>query len=206
MSITIKSNVPGFVSGLDKLAKKQAPFAASRALNNTAWKVKAAEEKGVSTHIDRATPFTKKSVRVKKSTKKYLTAAVFFMPVASKYLKPIVEGEKEVYKKGGGKLIPATEKMQNQFGNAPRKTVIKSLLSDKKRYFSGTPTGRKTKGIYRRLGTSHDKKLQLLFTWSNEMDHREVYPFYDIADKEVKRVFERELKKAMDYAIKTAKR
>lgn len=76
IKISVKHNIDQVVKTLDTIQRKQIPFAISRTLNDTAFKIKAAEEREVRDVFDRPTPRTQKAFYVKRSTKQKLVAEI----------------------------------------------------------------------------------------------------------------------------------
>jgi hypothetical protein len=88
------------IENMDALARKQLPYALKEALNITAADVQKAEVKKMQETLDRPTPYTLKSVKIKSATKAKLEAAVYFpessfgkgSTAAAKYILPQVAG------------------------------------------------------------------------------------------------------------------
>ena len=76
MKITVKSNIDEATRGLSDLARRQIPFATSRALNATAKSVQDRLSREITSRFDRPTPWIQKSPFVRNSSKENLEAIV----------------------------------------------------------------------------------------------------------------------------------
>ena len=203
MSIEISSkDVKKFAASMRRISKKQMPFAGSKALNDTAFDIRGDEITAINKYIDRPIPFTKKGVLVKKATKTKLVAFVKIRPAQARYLQWQVFGGKRL---PDNKAIPVPVGQKvNKYGNMS-KSAIKNLIKQKKT-FSGVPTGHsKAAGIYRRLGYKGRKQIKLMVAWEPEADYKPRLPFYEVANKTVKRVFVKNTDKAVRFAMRTAR-
>lgn len=77
-TISVKSNIDEVMRRLDDVAKRQVPFAASKALNQAVFKAAEATKKEIAKVFDRPTPWVLGGVRYVKSTKQKLSASVDF--------------------------------------------------------------------------------------------------------------------------------
>ena len=78
MQIDIRSDVKELTKSLNRIQRKQIPFAISRAINTLAFDVRKTLQDGLDIHMDRPTPYTKSGVQIEKSTKKNLVTEVGF--------------------------------------------------------------------------------------------------------------------------------
>lgn len=102
---------------LRALEKKQLPFAISLAINRTAIKVKEAQEHEIKDVFDRPTQYIQRSVFVKPSTKKDLTAIVGIKDQATKSVPPSKILSAEVA--GGERRLKRYEKALRAVGALP---------------------------------------------------------------------------------------
>lgn len=122
---------------LDDLAKRQVPFAAARALNDTAQVAANAVRKEMPRIFDRPTPFTKNAIGVERATKQRLQARVFVKDRQAEYLEVQEIGGTRQPKK---KALVIPEQMQlNQHGNMPRRAL--QIAKARKNTFIGTVRG-----------------------------------------------------------------
>ena len=101
MKISVKADVKELTRGLNKIQRKQIPFATSKALNTLAFDVRKTLQDSLDVHLDRPTKYTERGVQVKKSTKKDLVAEVGF--------------RSRTFGKGQGS-VPQAEYMKLQIG------------------------------------------------------------------------------------------
>jgi len=191
-----------FKQAMNDITRKQMPFAASVALNRTAWDIK---ERGLDPamdeEIDNPTPFTKKAVRVKKSTKKRLVAFVYLYPLQAKYLGFIIRGGTRRPQKQAI-LFPVKQKT-NKYGNMPRRAVEKLLENPK--VFSGIPHGRTTPGLYKRLGKKGRKQLRLMVSYQKRATYNKQFHFYKVAERTASKFFKKNMLEAKREANRSAK-
>lgn len=178
-----QSPVAKFRKSMDGIARKQMPYVGMVALTRTAWDVKKAVDAKMDTHLDNPTPFTKRGVRVKAATKAHLVAYVSVSPLQAKYLRFAVKGGLRTPKKRAI-LMPVGQRV-NKFGNMPRKAVGNLIQSSKT--FTGTPRGRKTPGIYKRMGTKKKPQLKLMVSFQDRATYKKLWPFYETAEQTAKK-------------------
>lgn len=206
MQVSIKSDLKQTVKALNKLQRKQIPFAVMSALNNTAFDARKEALAQMPKKLDRPTRFTtgKGAVRVKKSNKKNLTARVFIAPIQAKYLLPQIKGgtyrpERRAF------LIPAGVKL-NKFGNIPRGKK-KRLLTDNNKFFSGVPKGMldAKPGVWERYGSKKKPKLRRMAVYKDITRYRVRYNFPEIVKGIVARNFKKNFQRSLAFALKSAK-
>ena len=78
MHVNVTADIKDLIKKLDKVQKRQLPFALSNALNTVAFDARKTVMESLDIYLARPTPFTKKGVQVQKSNKKNLTAYVGF--------------------------------------------------------------------------------------------------------------------------------
>lgn len=187
---------------MEGIARKQMPFAASVALNRTAWDLK---KKGldpaIDKEIDNPTPFTKKAVRVKNSTKHRLVAFVYLSPLQAKYLGFIVRGG--IRRPNKRAILFPVKQKTNKYGNMPRRAVANLMKNPK--VFSGIPHGRTTPGIYKRLGPKGRKKLHLMVSYQKRARYEKQFHFYEISERQAKKSFKKNMLEAKRLANRSAK-
>ena len=143
--LSINHNIKSIIKKLADVHDKQLPFATSLAINNTAKKVKAAEEKEIRDVFDRPTLFTQNSLFIKPSNKTNLTASVKLKDEASKgvpaakYLQAEIKGGErrlkryEVALRAAGVLpegyftVPGEAAKIDAFGNMSRGQINQIL-------------------------------------------------------------------------------
>ena len=204
--------------------RKQLPFATSVAINNTAFDIRTALNKGTVGAFNKPTKFTQKAFIVTKSKKTNLVAHTFAVDKAGKdrarYLRFGVEGGQrppkgfERYFAGlpnDGTLgmdvyfMPTRQTKRDSKGNITRSTLKKlSARVTAGTAFIGTPKGgNRPAGIYVR-----EKKSVLLakfITTTSKPTYTGRFNLQVIGDKVINRRFNQHFNKAMSEAIDTAK-
>ena len=163
MNIGIKADIKRATRKLNNAAKKQIPFAASKSLNELAFNIsrKSLPKKADQVFEGGATSFTKRGFKYIKSTKRKLTSVVYIDDRQGKYMRYQVDGGERKPEKVAI-LAPTQHSKLNKYGNFT-KTTISKMISDKSKYFSGTPKGQTpgadNQGIYERY--AKNKKIKL---------------------------------------------
>lgn len=153
MRFDISVDITGATRMLDRLARDQVPFAASKTLNAVAQKVLEAEQHEMRDVFDRPKPYTLNSLRVIRSTKRDLQAVVTFREAfgkaqipASKYLAPQIKGGSRREKRfevalrragvmpNGYRAVPGQGLRLDAYGNVPGATIVRILS-----YFKAFP-------------------------------------------------------------------
>ena len=216
MQISVVANTKQLTKHLNRIQKKQIPFATSKALNDVAFDARSYVQKSLPRRLDRPTKGIISSVQVQKSKKKNLTAIVGFAGLGFKSTK-WSESPAEIMRrhiKGGtrtpqGKAIPvpiARNLKLNKFGNMPR-TKIKTLLAKPDKYFSGQPKGRDA-GIYERIKRTKRKpgKLKMLVNWESTTQYQSGrFPLQKIVELAVKKKYRMRFDAALNNALRSAR-
>jgi hypothetical protein len=122
IDLSVRAEFKGLEKTLSAFAYKQLPFAQAQAVNTLAKRVAAVESANLKREFPTLTPFTERSVGVKRATKADPTAIVFIKPVAAQYLKPYEDNGTHFL--GGKKaLLVPIDQATNQYGNLPRGTL-----------------------------------------------------------------------------------
>ncbi|EHL97720.1 hypothetical protein HMPREF9946_04003 [Acetobacteraceae bacterium AT-5844] len=138
---------------LDDLAKKQVPFAAAQALNETAQMAQISVRRQLPSIFDRPTPFTMNAIGIQRATKGRLEARVFVKDKQAEYLKVQEDGGTRIPKKRAI-LLPRAIRL-NQYGNMARGAIAAARA--KPNVFSGKVEG--VPGLYQRLKKGAAKLL-----------------------------------------------
>lgn len=196
MQISIESELKRFEKDLTEIEKKQIPFATSVALNNTAVEAQKEAQRQMGKRLDRPTPFTKKGVRVKRSSKRNLQASVFIQDIQAEYLKYAIDGGT---RKPKGRAIPVPQQIRlNKYGNMPR-NKIRSLLAREDVFVINND---ESAGIYQRMKNG---TFKLLASFHSEAKYKKRYPFEDIVYKEAGKRFKPFMAQSLNKALATAK-
>jgi hypothetical protein len=221
MQIDIRSDVKDLTKSLNRIQRKQIPFATSRAINTLAFDVRKTLQDGLDIHMDRPTPYTKRGVQVEKSTKKDLVAEVGFRSktfgkgrgeaTQASYMKRQIEGGT---RKARSKAIPVPVPKNlktNKYGSIVRGKV-KRLLQDKDKYFSGVPKGiPDAPGIWQRMPANSKRKknrggkIRMVIAWEPKTQYKSRFPFKRIVETTIKTNFRRRFDFELREALKTAR-
>jgi len=213
MQMSVLADTKQLTKHLNKIQRKQIPFATSKALNDVAFDARSFIQKSLPRRLDRPTKGIISSVQVEKSKKKNLVARVGFAGLGFKSTK-WSESPAEImlrHIKGGtrspqGKAIPVpivNNLKLNKFGNMPR-TKIKTLLAKSDKYFSGQPKGRDA-GIYERTKRTKRKpgKLKMLINWESTTQYKAGrFPLQKIVELAVKKKYRMRFDSALKYALR----
>ena len=213
MQVSVKANVKQLTKGLNKIQRKQIPFATSKALNTLAFDVRKTLQTVLPEYIDQPTPYTTRAIQVEKSTKKKLITTVGFrgfgfgkgkgsVPPAEYMALQIGGGTRN--KKGRGIPVPTKHQKTNRYGNVVKGRINK-LLADKQKFFSGIPKGmgKDAAGIWERLGKKG--KLRMLIAWEDRAIYQKRFPFRMIVDKTIRTNFKKRFESALRDALQTAR-
>ena len=224
MQISIESDVKKLTKSLNRIQRKQIPFATSRAINTLAFDVRKALQDGLDLHLDRPTPYTKRGVQVEKSTKNNLVVEVGFRSktfgkgkgkaTQASYMKRQIEGGA---RRPNKRAIPVPIKKNirlNKYGSLAS-NKLKSFLADKDKYFSGKLKGAKGKGtgegIWERMPANSKRKknrggkVRMVISWNPKTDYKASFPFKKIVDTTIRTNFRKRFNFELREALKTAR-
>ena len=181
--IKIKVNTKNVEQLVKNIANKKLPAAIKNSLNDIGFKVKDDEVKALKQYLDKPIPFTEKGYEVVKATDTNHVVTVQARPIQEKYLAYAVDGgSRSRSPKGKVNIVPTGKQYTNQYGNVP-KGVLRMLLRDKKRFFSGAPRGRGSAnaGIYQRIGD----RVKLMIAYEGTVTFKKRLPFEEVARESV---------------------
>lgn len=193
MQISMKMEIKQVSRYISRVHKRQIPFAASQALNDSAFKAREKVMQAMSASLDRPTPWTKKGVIYKRSNKNNLTASVSITPERWKYLKYQVEGGSRQPAK---KAIPVPVAMRrNKYGNMA-KGGLQNLINSPKT-FVGQIDG---------VGGVWDRKTgRLLVAFVSEATYEKKLAYHAIVRAAVRKNFKRDFDRRLAAAIRSAR-
>lgn len=200
MQINVKADLRKAERFLLVMEKRQIPFATSLALNRTAEAIQRLEKRKIVQDLDRPTPQVVKSIRVQRSHKRRLTAAVFILPAISRFLRYQIHGGTRP-PRGHTEAVPVKLGL-NKYGNIAgrRQGKLKKLLA-KPDTFSGTING--VSGIWQRgRGRMRNKRVKLLVAYETVTRYRPRFPFYRYAEDAARRAWPRQFVRAFRRAIR----
>lgn len=197
LSVDLKS----FKRDLDKIAKKQVPFAVAMALNDTAEDVQADWKGDLELDLDRPTPFTLKGIYRRRASKRNQVAKVGFKPVQSGYLVLQMKGGTR-RPKGRALIVPAGARL-NKYGNMPRGAVGKAAAKA-----STFVAGRNGRGQHLKAGIYERKrggKIKMLMSFKSKARYQRRLDLMPTAERSVQRVFPGHFATRFRAAMVTAK-
>jgi hypothetical protein len=205
MRISIKTNVKQVTKDLNKIQKKQIPFATMLALNDVAFGSRKELQKQSHKKLDRPTPFTVKGFQVVKAKKRELTSIVYVDSKRYDYMKHQIDGGIR-FPKNRAIPVPTRNLRVNKYGNMPRRK-IETLLA-KKNTFSGTPRGggknaNATPGVWQR--TNKNYKLKQLVSYVQYAKYTPRFNFEKIVKGYVGNTFNKHMEKRLNAALATAR-
>ncbi len=205
---SVNHDINKLTERLTHVQKSQIPFATAHALNHTAFELQKVLREDAKKGLKNPTPFTEKAWMVRKAGKRNLFAEVYTANNRGDYWPRLVRGGAETPKKLS-LVEPVADSAKNKYGNIPRGKV-KRMIANEKKYFSGTPKGRRGRryaGVWER--TQSNKKLQMIVHYHKGAKQRPVYYPYSrierLATLVIRRNFRQQFPKSMEYALKTAK-
>ena len=199
-SISVSGDLKKLKKSLNRIQKKQIPFALSGAINDLAFKSRPAEQNVMRQMIDRPTPFTQKGILVEKANKRTLKARVKITPVRWKYLKKIVNGGTST-RASGSHAIAVNQSLSNKYGNLPRNKS--RSLSKRKNHFKATINGRS--GIWKRGLGKRSRSLSLQIVHKKSTNVPRSYRPWVATARIVKTNFRSTFDKRMKFALSTAR-
>ncbi len=204
-----------------KQISKQAPFALSRALTETARKIEQAERKALQRRLESPTPFTVNSVRSKGATRSRPVAKVFVMDKAAEYLDPFEFGG--VHHLNSKALLNPKDIRLNKYGNIAknrlgalksRPDVFIGKIKNEAGDIRGVFQRRKYQKVKRRAkrsknGTRRPRIKQrppkLLIRFGDALPVKPVLGYMDRANMMANALLPSEMSKAMAEAMRTAR-
>jgi hypothetical protein len=233
MQMSVLADTKQLTKHLNRIQKKQIPFATSKALNDVAFDSRSFIQKSLPRRLDRPTKGIISSVQVEKSKKKNLVARVGFAGLGFKSTK-WSESPAEIMRrhiKGGTRSpkqlphlrIPSDTKggglKLNKFGNiAGKKGKLQKMLGNKDQFFSGIPKGdysMKDAGIWERTPRNSKRKSNKKHQASGKIVQRiayepstrykSIFPFKKIVDLAIKKNYRKRFDAALNKALSTAR-
>ena len=223
MQIDIRSDIKELTRSLNRIQRKQIPFATSKALNATAFDVRKTLQDALDIHLDNPTSYTKRGVQVEKSTKRNLVAKVGFRSrkfgkgqgkiTQAEYMKRQIKGGTR-FPQGQAIPVPVPSNMRpNKFGNIQRGKIDR-LLADKDKYFSGTPKGGKGgAGIWQRMPANSKRaksrnkggRIRMVIAWEPKAQYSGRFPFRQIVARTVRKNFRLRFDTSIRQALASAR-
>jgi len=203
MHISVKSNVKQVAKQLQRLHKKQIPFATMLALNDMAKEISRDHlpKQAHKTFDGGATDFTKRGFKYTTASKTNLTASVYIDDIQADYLKYQIDGGTRTPK---SKVIaaPARDAKLNRYGNL--------TASNRKKYWSKTDRYKSDKsGIYERRGRGKASKWAKVLNFIRTASYRAKFHYHRLILERMNHRtigFRAKMDKRLDQAIRTSKK
>ena len=233
MRISVVAETKKLTKHLNRIQRKQIPFATSKELNDVAFDARLFIQKSLPRKLDRPTKGITSSVQVEKSKKKNLVAIVGFAGLGfratkwsespAKIMRRHIEGGIRS-PKGSHHRIPSNTKgggmKLNKFGNiAGKKTKLQKMLGNRDQFFSGVPKGdysQKDAGIWERTprnskratGTRAKKwkatgKIVQRKAFEPFTRYKSIYPFRKIVELTIRNKYHKRFEAALKFALRT---
>ena len=202
MGITYDYN-PGALRAL----RKQIPFAASRAINETLFDMRTRVQMEAVQQLDKPTRFTVQGFQVSKSSKRNLTGSLFIESKRWRYLRWTIKGGRKTAADDGGKalLFPRLKSRINQYGNLKSKRKLISRAEAAKNQFVGKPDHASVAGIWQKLGGKRNPRLRLIAQFGKSADYQKTFAFFESGRRALETVWQRNWDNAIEHALRTAR-
>lgn len=199
IEINIDSELKDLEKSLTRFYRKQIPFAASKAINDTLFGAREHMQDMATMNLHKPTPFTLRGFKVHRSKRDELAGVLYIDDIQAKYLKYQIEGGTR--RPGKRKLgIPLRNMPRNKYGNVPGwRNKIEKLNNDPNVYFE---EHNGISGLWRRYKRRPPK---LLVVFKNEVDYKKRFDYYRHAKRYIDARLVGNLGRAIERAIKTAK-
>ena len=196
MEISLKADFKQVIKKLKRIERKQIPFAAMLALNDTAFQSRKVAVKAMPRFIDRPTPVTLRGLLVGRAKKAQLASKVFFKPFVWRYMRfQVVGGTRSSSRKIA---VPGREVKLNKYGNIPGRR--RGLLTGGA-YFADMGGGRT--GIFKPKGKKGKRVLRAILVDSAAYKPR--YPFHTIIERAARKRFKPNFERSLTRALRTAR-
>jgi len=216
MKISVEMDIKQVSRYIANVHKKQIPFAASQALNDTAWDARRELQDQLPKKLQSPKKFTVDGVRVGKSSKRRLMATVYFADNRAKYMHHQVHGG--IRAKGGSGVVavPTRNVKLNGQGN-PVKSQRPAELMKRSDVFSGVPRGHNLPaGIYMRGHISKRGKfsaatksratnIHAMYIYKKSTSYTSAVPMKKIASGVVRSKFKNNFDRRLAAAIRSAR-
>lgn len=197
MKISVKANVKEVTKDLNKIQRKQIPFATALALNDAAFGSRKALRKQAEKKLENPTPFTLNGFQVVKAKKKELTSIIYVESKRYKYMKFQIFGGTRMPERKAI-VVPTSRMPLNKYGNMT-KNKIKTILA-KPNVVSTTINGRP--GIFQ---TDRKGRTKRLVSYKDSVTYKPRFNFEKIVKGYVGNTFNRHMEKRLNAALATAR-
>lgn len=200
MNVNIETNIKQVAKQLSIIEKKQIPFAASVAINETIGKtskqgLRAVMGREMNKRLDRPMKRTTTAFYFQRSNKRNLSATLGFYDWASNFMQYLVHGGM----RSSDKNIPVPYKHANlnAYGNIRGK---KGGLIKKNTQFFGKIG--KASGVFERV---KDGSPKLIIGFSKFVNYKKIFPFYEIAGRYIGFTFPKKFDESLKKALRSVR-
>lgn len=193
--VSVRSDFWKFRDGLTDLQKTQMPFAAARALTDTAKAAKDGVTAELPSIFDRPTLFTQRAIGTKSARKNDLVAEIFVKDIQADYLRLEETGGTRLPEKTA--LVIPVDAQRNQYGNMPKGYLQR--MKARADVFSGVING--VGGFWQRLP---DGRLKLLAAFEKKASYKPRFDFHGRVGVIVTREFMPRLSQRFKEAMASA--
>ena len=226
MKIEIR-NLPDVQRMLGELASTQLPYALSVTINKTLFRLLEESKQRIQTVFDRPTPGIVKSTRVERSSKQNLRAAILIAPWRTSVMGVHERGgqrdqttfEKKLRLPENWFAVPTKNMPLNQYGNpviTKKQQIAKAragLLTGTRRQFLfimpseigfDVVAGRLSPGVYETKSGSYE--LTKLYHFIKKVEYKPILKWEETMYDKAEKFLPEEAEKAVEIAIRTARR
>lgn len=181
--LNIGDNIAVLERQLSDAMLEQLPFAAARALNDTATDVADAWRESMERQLDRPTPFTLRGPHLQRRARKTrLTAVAAVRPIQAEYLRIQVTGGTR--RPDGSAILVPVGARRNRYGNLTR-NYIRTLLNSGRGFVASRNDPRTANlppGIYRRRRRgSRTLPPELMVAFEDSAQYRPIWDAEGVA-------------------------
>lgn len=199
MRISVKVETKQAIRELDRIQRRQVPFATATAINDTAFDTRKWLTRSMRRFMSNPRPRTLRGLRVVKATKQRLWASVEAVQWADEYFRYLVFGGVEAPKRRTH-AVPVAKNRINQYGNLRGK---RQGIKKGKDFYDETDAGKP--GVFREQGRGKARKRRLQVILTGPLAYRKQWPYVELANRYVRRVYKRHFEKALNRALRTAR-
>ncbi len=199
MTIEVRHDFQRLAATLDDFALRQMPYAAARALTDTAHVVQRGITAALPAIFDRPNPFTQMAIGIVPARKESLAAEIFVKDIQAAYLRLEETGGERVPEPGKPVAIPIPGAIAlDAYGNIPRGALAR--LKGRKNVFVGTVKG--VTGFWQR---GPFRSLRLLVALRPRAAYRPRFGWHGMVEQLVGSAFAPALDKRLTEALETAR-
>lgn len=200
MQISVKSNIKEFQRGMNRIQKKQIPFATMNALNDTAFNVRKeiVERTWPQSVRVRSKNFAKTSFRIDKAKKNIKPWVTVYDRLKSPTMSRQAHGERRK-PRGRSLAIPNPFTIKRGVSGKVSKAKHPGSLLNKDQYFK-TKLRSGSEAIFKR--GKRGSPNQLMYVLAKTADVDKSFDFYGAAQRKANRMFDKNFSRRMAQALR----